>query len=119
MREDTRLGLVGSRLSNIPLHSGAIYATWRSDGDNPGSWTLGGGATYVGERAGDDVNSGFRLPDYTTTRLNLAYQLSDRLSLHLDVENLFDAFYLESSYSDVWITPGAPRTVTGRLQMRF
>lgn len=119
VREDTRPGLVGSRLSNIPLHSAALYATWRSDGDNPGSWTLGGGATYVGERAGDDVNSGFQLPDYATVRLDLAYRLSERLSLHLDVENLFDAYYLESSYSDVWITPGAARTVTGRLRAEF
>ncbi|WP_308237956.1 TonB-dependent siderophore receptor [Phenylobacterium sp. J426] len=116
---DTRPGLVGSRLSNVPLHSGAVYANWRSNGEAPGSLSLGGGLIYVGKRPGDDVNSGFRLPDYVTVRANVAYQLTDRLSLHLDVENLFDAYYLESSYSDVWITPGAPRTITGRLRVAF
>lgn len=116
---DTRANMVGSHLSNIPLHSGALYANWRSNGEAPGSVTLGGGVVYTGERAGDDVNSGFELPDYVTVRANLAYRVSKAVSLHLDVENLFDAYYLESSYSDVWIAPGAPRTVTGKVRVSF
>lgn len=117
--EDTRPGLVGSALSNVPKHSGAIYANWRSNDGEPGSISLGAGVVYVGERPGDDVNSGFELPDYVTVRANAAYQLTERVSLHLDVENLFDAHYLESSYSDVWIAPGAPRTVMGRVRLSF
>ncbi|AAK23496.1 TonB-dependent siderophore receptor [Caulobacter vibrioides] len=116
---DTRTNMIGSSLSNVPKHSGAVYANWRSDGDAPGSVTLGGGVVYVGERAGDDVNTGFKLPDYVTVRANLAYNVSKAVSLHLDVENLFDTYYLESSYSNVWITPGAPRTITGRLRVSF
>ncbi|ADG11525.1 TonB-dependent siderophore receptor [Caulobacter segnis] len=116
---DTRANMLGSHLSNIPLHSGALYANWRSRGEEPGSVTLGGGVVYTGERTGDDANTGFKLPDYMTARANLAYQVSKTVSLHLDVENLFDTYYLESSYSDVWITPGAPRTVTGKLRMSF
>ncbi|MCY1647529.1 TonB-dependent siderophore receptor [Caulobacter sp. SL161] len=116
---DTRANMVGSALSNVPKHSGAVYANWRSDGEAPGSVTLGGGVVYVGERAGDDVNTGFKLPDYVTVRANLAYKVSKAVSLHLDVENLFDTYYLESSYNNVWITPGAPRTVTGRLRVSF
>ena len=116
---DTRANMIGSALSNIPKHSGALYANWRSDGDAPGSVTVGGGLVHVGERAGDDVNTGFKLPDYVTVRANLAYNVSKAVSLHLDVENLFDTYYLESSYSNVWIAPGAPRTVTGRLRVSF
>lgn len=116
---DTRPALVGSRLSNIPKHSGAIYANWRSNGSNAGSVGLGGGLVYVGKRAGDDINSGFELPDYVTVRLNATYQASARVSLHLDVENLFDAYYLESSFSNVWIAPGAPRTIMGRVRVSF
>ena len=116
---DTRASMVGSALSNIPKHSGALYANWRSAGEAPGSVTVGGGVVYVGERAGDDVNTGFKLPDYVTVRANLAYKVSKAVSLHLDIENLFDDYYLESSYSNVWITPGAPRTVTGRLRVSF
>ena len=112
---DTRPGLTGSVLSNIPLHSGAAYAFWQSRGSAPGSVGVGGGVTYVGGRAGDDVASGFRLPAYVTARLNLSYQLTKGLSARLDGENLFDAYYLESSYSNLWIAPGAPRTIRGRI----
>ena len=52
-----------------------------------------------------------------TARLNLSYQLNKHVAVHLDAENLFDAYYLESSYSNVWITPGAPRTIRGRLAL--
>lgn len=113
--EDTRPALLGSGLSNVPKHSGAIYGFWQSNGKEPGSIGLGAGLTYVGERPGDDVATGFRLPDYVTARLNLSYQLTCGLKAHLDFENLFDKYYIESSYSDVWITPGAPRTVRARI----
>lgn len=116
---DTRANLLGSQLSNIPRHAGALYASWRSDLSEPGSIGLGGGIVYVGKRAGDDVNSGFELPDYVTVRLNASYQLNAHTSLHLDVENLFDSYYLESSYSDVWIAPGAPRTIMARVRASF
>lgn len=116
---DTRANFVGSALSNIPRDSAALYAHWQSARKGRGAVGLGGGAVYVGSRAGDDINSGFRLPGYTTVRANFAYGLTDRASLHLDVENLFDAYFIESSYSDVWVAPGAPRTVTARLKMAF
>lgn len=112
---DTRAALVGSGLSNVPRHSGAVYGHWQSDGRERGSVGVGAGFTYVGERPGDDVASGFRLDDYVTARVNLSYRVTKALSLHLDAENLFDAVYAESSYSNVWITPGAPRTIRVRL----
>ncbi len=112
---DTRPAVVGSGLSNIPHHSGAIYGHWQSDATNAGSIGLGAGLTYVGERPGDDINSGFRLPDYVTARVNLSYQFNSHVAVHLDAENLFHAYYLESSYSNIWITPGAPRTIRARL----
>lgn len=115
--EDTRPAFVGSRLSNVPKHSGAIYGFWRSNGRESGSVGVGAGLTYVGTRPGDDVDSGFRLPDYVTARLNLSYQLTPGLAVQVDAENLFDRYYLESSYSDVWIAPGAPRTVRARLKI--
>lgn len=113
---DTRASFVGSALSNIPRHSGAVYAHWRSAQPGPGAVGLGGGLVYVGKRPGDDVNSGFTLPGYVTGRLNLSYQATSKLSLHVDAENLLDAYYLESSYSNVWITPGAPRSITIRAK---
>lgn len=114
---DSRPVLLGSGLSNVPRHSGAVYGHWQSAGVAPGSVGLGAGLTYVGSRPGDDVNTGFRLPHYVTARLNMSYQLSKGVAVHLDAENLFDAYYLESSFSNIWITPGTPRTVRARLAL--
>lgn len=114
---DSRPALVGSGLSNVPRHSGAIYGHWQSAGAEAGSVGLGAGLTYVGSRPGDEVNSDFRLPDYVTARLNVSYQVSKGVAVHLDAENLFDAYYLESSYSDIWIAPGTPRAVRARLAL--
>ena len=113
--EDTRPALVGSNLSNVPKHSGALYGFWQSNGREPGSVGVGAGLTYVGKRPGDDVASGFTLDDYVTARANLSYRLTPSLSLHLDAENLFDEVYTESTYSNVWVTPGAPRTIRARM----
>lgn len=112
---DTRPFMIGSRLSNIPRHSGALYGHWQSRGVDPGSVGVGAGLTYVGARPGDDVASGFRLPGYVTARLNLSYRFAGGMTAHLDAENLFDRYYIESSYSNVWITPGAPRTIRARV----
>jgi iron complex outermembrane receptor protein len=96
-----------------------MFGTWRSGQEGAGEITVSGGLVYVGERPGDDVASGFELPDYVTARVNLGYQVTERLSAHLDIENLFDTYYLESSFSNVWIAPGAARTVTARLRWSY
>jgi iron complex outermembrane recepter protein len=92
---------------------------------------LGGGLTYVGEREGTPtgtatVNSGsgarpaiFRLPDYVTVRAHLGYQITPELSADLLVDNLFDSYYLASSFNENWVMPGTPRSVRLRLRADF
>lgn len=54
----------GNRLQNAPRHAGALYLSHEMQISSlPGSFRLGGGARYVGSRAGDPDNS-FTLPDY-------------------------------------------------------
>ena len=112
---DTRPNMSGAPLSNVPRHSGAIYGHWTSAANDPGSIGIGVGLTYVGSRPGDDANTGFRLPGYCTARLNLSWQVTKGIAARLDADNLFDAYYLESSYNRNWIAPGAPRTLRAGL----
>ncbi|MHA6723187.1 TonB-dependent siderophore receptor [Sphingomonas sp. RS2018] len=116
-RNASQPALVGNSLLNIPRHSGALHAFWRSRGDEAGSVGLGGGITYVGSRPGDDAVPGFRLRGYVTGRANLSYRLTPGVTAHLDVENIANAYYLDSSFSTVWITPGASRTIRGRIAL--
>ena len=70
--------------------------------------SVGGGVLYVGERNGF-VGSDFVLPDYTTVRIFAEAEVTDGLSVRLDVDNVFDETFYTNSFADVWVEPGAPR----------
>ena len=47
------------------------------------------------------------------------YPLNDTLELQANLDNLFDRTYYERSYSNVWVSPGAPRQFTVGLKLRW
>jgi iron complex outermembrane receptor protein len=47
------------------------------------------------------------------------YEFSEQAKLGVDVTNLFDKTYYASSYSQLWIAPGAPRAFTVRATFSF
>ena len=75
------------------------------DGLAGGRYGLGAGATYVGKRAGNSIDS-FELPSYTTMRAMAYWKPSKTLRFSLDIDNLFDKTYYASSYDVYWVTPG-------------
>ncbi|MCX7290664.1 MAG: TonB-dependent receptor, partial [Janthinobacterium sp.] len=85
-----------------------------------GTASVGGGVHHVGERLGDvAVSSSFTLPAYTTAKLLASYAPNAQLRLALNVENLFNRSYYASSYSQLWVAPGAERTLTLNAHYRF
>ncbi|MEP2101604.1 MAG: TonB-dependent siderophore receptor [Parasphingorhabdus sp.] len=77
---------------------------------------IGGGVIHVGERNGE-VGGDFDLPDYTTVRLFGQIEPIENLALRVDIDNLFDETFYTNSFANVWVQPGAPRTV--RVSARF
>ncbi|PKV43402.1 iron complex outermembrane receptor protein [Janthinobacterium sp. 61] len=111
--------LTGSRFANVPRHSANLLAT-QQFALGTGTASVGGGVQYVGERQGDvAVSSSFTLPAYTTARLLASYSPTAKLRLALSVENLFSRSYYASSYSQLWVAPGAERTATLNAHYRF
>lgn len=108
--EDNTLD-TGSRLRNVPRHSGSLMGVYELHGGLLDGLELGGALNYVGERSGNTEDSGFELPSYTTVDLLARYRASDRLSLGLNLNNVFDRTYYERSYSNVWVMPGDPRNL--------
>lgn len=115
--KDNNTALVGARLINVPKQSGSALAMYE-DGFSAGRYGFGAGATYVGKRAGNSLDS-FELPSYTTVRTMAYWKPNKTLRFSLDIDNLFDKTYYASSYDVYWITPGAPRTVTLGMQAKF
>ncbi len=72
----------------------------------------------VGERAGDANGGAFRLPGYIAVDA-LAYYKWENVRFGLNVENIFDTTYYESSLNVFRVYPGAPRRFTGTLSVRF
>ncbi len=97
----------GDPVINSPEHQFNIQASkGLSLGGMPAS--IGGGVFYTDERNGF-VGSDFILPDYTTVRLFSEIKPIDKLSLRLDVDNLFDETFYTNSFANVWVGPGTPR----------
>jgi iron complex outermembrane receptor protein len=111
--------VTGSRFANVPRHSANLLAT-QQFALATGTASVGGGFQYVGERLGDvAVSSQFTLPAYTTARLLASYAPNARLRFALSVENLFNRSYYASSYSQLWVAPGAERMVNLNAHYRF
>jgi len=69
---------------------------------------IGAGLQYTDERAGF-TGFDFNLPSYTTARVFGEIRPSERFSVRVDVDNLFDETFYTNSFADVWVQPGAPR----------
>jgi len=111
--------VTGSRFANVPRHSANLLAM-QQFALGAGTASVGGGVQYVGERLGDvAISSKFTLPAYTTARLLASYSPTAKLRLALSVENLFNRSYYASSYSPLWVAPGAERTLTLNAHYRF
>jgi iron complex outermembrane receptor protein len=103
---------------NVPRHSGTLqlFASLPVAGRD---LDLSAGGTYVGPRAAALDGGSLRLDGYFKAKASAAFPLTDRLTARVEVDNLLDQTYAQSSYSALWIYPGAPRSVLGSLTMRF
>lgn len=81
-------------------------------------WGIALGATYRSESYAS-ISNAVTLKSYTRYDGALFYRFDPRLSMQLNVENLFDKTYFPSAHSDSNITPGAPRSAYVTLNMKF
>jgi iron complex outermembrane receptor protein len=107
----------GDRLINIPRHAANLLVT-KGFAIGEKHLTIGGGLNYVGKRLGETATQ-FYLPGYVVARAMATYEFSEQAKLGVDVTNLFDKTYYASSYSQLWIAPGAPRAFTVRATFSF
>ncbi len=103
---------------NVPEHSATLFIVHRIPA-KAGDWQISGGAAYVGDRAAGLDTSGTRLPAYTKLKAAIEAPVTQKLRLRLEADNLLDTRYAASSYSVLWIYPGAPRTVRATLRVEI
>ena len=103
---------------NVPEHSGTLLVVHRIPTAR-GEWQLSGGTAYVGDRAGSLTANPVLLPEYVKVKAAIEAPLADGVRFRLEADNLLDQRYAASSYSALWIYPGAPRTVRASLRLEI
>ena len=98
----------GSPLINVPAHSGNLLL-FRDFALGERMLSLGGGVNYVDKRLGE-TGTTFFLPSYTLVKLFGTFEVTEKLKLSAEVNNLFDRVYYPNSYAQLWVNPGTPRT---------
>jgi len=113
---------VGNRLVNAPTNMGSLYLShtlhfsWL-----PGELRFGGGGRYVGTRAGDPENS-FVMPAYTVADAFIAWDsqlIGKHTQLKLNVKNLLNREYYESSAGNLRVIEGEPRVMYLQASVDF
>ncbi|MFB4342305.1 TonB-dependent siderophore receptor [Pantoea sp. CS_6] len=112
----------GNRLQNAPEQSGALYLSHNLIVSNvPGDFRVGGGARYVGSRAGDPDNS-FTLPDYVVADSFIAWNnalLGKKTQIRLNLNNLFNQHYYTSSGGNLRVREGETRNLMVQARVEF
>ena len=107
---------VGDQLSNVPKHSIGLWTRYAFDGALDGL-SVNAGIYHYSSMAGDLPNT-FRLPAYTLVNAGLAYDYRDA-TLQLSFKNLFNERYFSGSYNNLYVQPGAPRSIEARLSYQL
>ena len=106
----------GSRMLGVARNSASLLGVYEfQDGPLRGS-DIGAAFTYVGDRSGESGGD-FELPAYHTVDLLAHYKATDKVTLGVNLNNLFDERYFERSYSNYWAMPGEPRNLTFSVAM--
>ncbi|MFB4358972.1 TonB-dependent siderophore receptor [Pantoea sp. BS_4] len=112
----------GNRFQNAPEQSGALYLSHNLIVSNvPGDFRVGGGARYVGSRAGDPDNS-FTLPDYVVADSFIAWNnalLGKKTQIRLNLNNLFNKHYYTSSGGNLRVREGETRNLMVQARVEF
>jgi iron complex outermembrane receptor protein len=108
---------VGNRLTNVPEHAASLWTTYEIQQGSLQGLGFGLGLFYVGSRQGDLDNS-FELPGYTRTDLAVYYK-RENFRIGVNIENLFDITYFETSQSPLRVSYGAPLTARATVTWKF
>lgn len=104
----------GNSLANTAEHSFSIWSRY----DVTEALGVGLGVIRLGERFASSDNT-VVLPAFTRVDGAVYYDVTDRIELQLNVENLLDEDYFASAHNNNNITPGGPRTFRLGLTARF
>lgn len=107
----------GNRLSGVPENAASVWSTYEIQNGDLQGLGFGLGLFFVGERQGDLDNT-YQIPSYVRTDAAVFYR-RDNWRAAINIKNLFDVGYIESSFNRIAVSPGQPFTVLGTVSVEF
>lgn len=111
VRSSTTSAPAGRKLGQLPHMQASAWTRY----DLTKRFGLGLGVTHQSSMY-TTISNAVRLPAWTRVDVAAFYELNDRISMQLNVENLFDTDYFPSAHTDNNITTGKP--LNARLTVR-
>jgi len=104
----------GNRVPNTPRHIASLFGRY----DVTDALGLGLGVVHQSARFANADNL-VRLPGYTRVDGAVYYDLTERVRLQANVENIFNTRYFVNAHTNNNMQPGAPTTVSAVLSLNF
>ncbi len=111
IRSTTTAAPAGRPLAQLPRHQASAFARYNLTG----KLGVALGVLHQSSQFAT-ISNAVRLPAFTRLDVAVFYDLSDRVALQVNVENLTDADYFPSAHTDNNITTGKP--LNARLTLR-
>lgn len=114
VRSATTAAPAGRKLSQLPRHQFAAWTRY----DLSRRIGLGLGVTHQSDSFAT-ISNGVILPAFTRVDAAVFYDLSDRFSIQLNVENLTDTDYFPAAHTDNNISTGEPINARISIKAKF
>jgi catecholate siderophore receptor len=105
---------VGSPLINTPKHTFSFFTDYRIVDE----FEVGIGGNYSSSRYASNTAPIKKVPGYWTFDVMVKYDVSERMYLQLNVNNIFDKYYYDQLHP-FHVVPGAARTALLSLNFSF
>lgn len=113
---------IDAPLAGVPLNSGSLWLKYTFQDGTLRGFGGGVGCFVADDRAGDSMNT-FTLPGYVRWDAGTWYAFAmsggQVVKFQLNVQNIFDRIYYESSSGVSGVQPGSPLSVVGRVSITF
>lgn len=104
----------GNELMNTAPHTFTLWTTYQVTPE----WLIGGGATYAARKYTTNANNQ-EMPSYWKADLMTSYAVTEDTSLQLNIDNIFDERFYDSSHQGAFATVAPGRSVTLKLSHSF
>jgi catecholate siderophore receptor len=114
VRSATTAAPAGRRLAQLPKHQASAWARYKLTE----SFGVGLGLLHQSSQFAT-ISGGVRLPAFTRLDAALFYDLSEQVTLQLNVENLTDTNYFPAAHTDNNISVGEPINAKATVRVKF